>query len=378
MSTPIRRRADLAAARRLVVKIGSSSLTRADGRLNVPVLRRVVDALAQQAARGTQIVMVSSGAVAAGFAPLRLEARPTDLASAQAASAVGQSALMAQYADAFGAYDLTVGQILLSASDTLHRDRYTHAAAVFARLLELGAVPIVNENDALATSELRFGDNDRLAALVAGLVSADALVLLTDVDGLHDAPPKTPGAARIPEVTDRSDITGVEVTGRGSTFGTGGMVTKLQSAEIATSSGIAVLLTTPANLAAGLAGEDVGTWFVPAAGRTPRRKAWLGHAAALTGRLVVDAGAARALRERGASLLAAGIRAVHGDFAAGDPVQIVDEDGAVVAHGISGYAASELPQMLGRSTPEMRADLGEEFVRPVVHRDALSLTNPRR
>lgn len=375
MSSPILDRAQLATAHRIVVKIGSSSLTRPDGRLNVPALRKLVDVLAEQVQHGKQIVLVSSGAVAAGFVPLGLQQRPNDLATAQAAAAVGQTNLMACYNDAFAAYELTTGQILLTAADTVRRHRYFHVVQVFERMLELGAIPIVNENDALATSEFRFGDNDRLAALVAQIVQADALVLLTDVNGLFTAPPTTPGAERIPVIHDVRQIAGVTVTGRGSSFGTGGMITKLQSAEMATVSGIPVMLTTASNIAAAFAGDDVGTWFVPAASRARRRKMWLEHAAGLTGRLLVDAGAERAVRERGASLLAAGIRDVQGEFAAGDPVEIAADGGDVFAHGIVAYASTELPRMLGRSTEQMRAELGEDYTRSVVHRDDLALVN---
>lgn len=357
-------------AQRVVVKIGSSSLTRPDGRLNIPALRKLVDVLAQVWERGTQVVLVTSGGISAGFMPLGLDARPTEVATAQAASAVGQSALMAHYTDAFAAYDITVGQILMTAGDTVSRDRHRNVVQVMERLLELGAVPIVNENDALATSELRFGDNDRLAALVAQIVHADALVLLTDVDGLYDAPPVTAGAKRIPLVTDLSALTDVKVTGRGSTFGTGGMITKLQSAEIATSSGIGVMLTTAANAHRALIdGEDVGTWFVPQAGRSSRRKAWLEHAAGLNGRIIIDRGAAEALRERGASLLAAGIRKVEGTFVAGDPIEVITEDREPVAHGIIAYDADELPEMLGRSSGELSQQRGVRKVRAIVHRD---------
>lgn len=376
MTSPIVDRSQLPNAGRVVVKIGSSSLTRADGRLNVPALRKLVDVLAEQSLAGKQVLLVSSGAIAAGFMPLGYDVRPSDVAGAQAAAAVGQSVLMAQYTDAFSAYEITVGQILMTAADTLRRDRYQHVAQAFERMLELGAVPIVNENDALATSELRFGDNDRLAALVAQLVQADALILLTDVNGLYDAPPKQPGARRIATVERMEDVAGVEVTGRGSAFGTGGMVTKLQSAEMATTTGIPVMLTSAPNVRAAFEGMDVGTWFVPTSGRSRRRKVWLEHAAQMYGRLVVDPGAERALRDRGASLLAAGIRSVHGEFAAGDPVEVVNEAGDAIAHGISNFDSSELPQMLGRSTDEMRASLGDDFVRSVVHRDELTLVSP--
>lgn len=373
MTPTLSSREQLPHARRVVVKIGSSSLTRPDGRLNVPALRKLVDVLAEEVQHGKQIVLVTSGSIAAGFMPLGFDKRPADVSSAQAAAAVGQSALMATYTDAFGAYDIQVGQILMTAGDTVRRSRYRHAVQVFERLLELGAVPIVNENDALATSELRFGDNDRLAALVAQLVGADALVLLTDVNGLYDAPPKHPGAKRIPVVHQMSDVAGIEVTGRGSSFGTGGMITKLQSAEMATVTGIPVVLTRAQDVAGALRGEDVGTWFSATNERRTRRKVWLEHAAQMTGRLVIDQGAVRALRDRGASLLAAGIREVRGDFAAGDPVEIVSEDGELIAHGLTGYDSVELPQMLGRSTHDMVESLGDDYGRSIVHRDDLIL-----
>ena len=369
-------RNQLGRARRVVVKIGSSSLTRVDGRLNVPALRKLVDVLAEVISNGTQVVVVTSGAISAGFMPLGLDRRPSDVATAQAAAAVGQSVLMAQYTDAFGAYDITVGQILMTAADTVRRSRYRHAIQAFDRMLDLGAVPIVNENDALATSELRFGDNDRLAALVAQLIKADALVLLTDVDGLYDAPPREPGAARIPTVANLGDVADVEVTARGSAFGTGGMVTKLVSAEMATQSGIPVMLTKADNARAAFAGEDVGTWFVAEPNKMNRRKVWLEHAAAMTGAIVVDDGAAAALRERGASLLAAGVRDVEGDFTSGDPVEIRTERGEVIAHGISAYDSAELPEMFGRSTTQLRAHRGDGRVRAIVHRDDLVLVRP--
>lgn len=369
-------RADLPHVHRLVVKIGSSSLTRPDGRLNVPMLRKTVDVLAERAATGTQIVLVTSGAVSAGFMPLGLEARPRDVITSQAAAAVGQSELMSQYTDAFGAYDIPVGQILMTADDTVRRSRYRHASQAFERLLELGAVPIVNENDALTSHELRFGDNDRLAALVAQLVRADVLVLLTDVDALYDAPPSRPESRRIARVERMRDITGVEVTSPGSSFGTGGMVTKLQSAEMATTTGTPVLLTSAANLQRAFDGDDVGTWFEATGDRSSRRKVWLEHAARMTGALTVDAGAERALRERGASLLPAGIISVRGDFASGDPVAIEDARGVPFAHGIVAYGASEMPAMLGRTTSSLRDEFGEGYDRAIVHRDDLVLMRP--
>ncbi|CAG7845399.1 Glutamate 5-kinase [Pseudoclavibacter triregionum] len=366
-------RAAIASAKRIVVKIGSSSLTNAKGRLDVAALRRFVDVLAERKVSGTEIVLVTSGAVAAGMGPLELGDRPRDVATVQAVASVGQGMLIAQYADAFAAYDLRVGQLLLTAEDTVRRSRYRNAGRTIERLLALGAVPIINENDALVADELRFGDNDRIAALITHLVRAEALVLLTDVDGLYDGPPSRPGARRIPEVASMSELGEVEIGGSGSKVGTGGMVTKLQSAAIATESGAPVVLTTTANARAALAGEPVGTCFAAAGKRRSRRQLWLAHAAQTHGRLRVDAGAAKALRGGRASLLAAGIVGVDGELVAGDPVSIVGPDEAEIARGIIAYDAAEVREMLGKSTSAIVDELGEGYGRAIVHLDDLVL-----
>ncbi|KAB1653451.1 glutamate 5-kinase [Pseudoclavibacter chungangensis] len=372
----MRERLELVDAARLVVKVGSSSLTASDGTLDEEALDALVDALAEKRRTGTEIVLVTSGAVAAGLGPLRLVGRSRIVADSQAAASVGMGLLIARYTAAFGRHELPVGQILLTSEDTVRRGRYRNAARTFERLLAHGAVPIVNENDALVTAELRFGDNDRLAALVAQLVRADALLLFTDVDALYDGPPSRPGTKPISVVDSIDELEGVEVSGRGSAFGTGGMVTKLQSADMATSSGIPVVLTSTSNVRAALAGEDVGTWFRPTRKRASRLQVWLEHAAQGRGRLVLDAGAVRAIVRGTASLLPAGIVGVEGDFGPGEPVELVDEEGTVVARGIVAFDSSELPDMLGRSTRELRERLGDRFEREVVHRDDLALVAP--
>lgn len=368
-----RSRSALPAARRVVVKIGSSSLTAPDGRLDLDALRSLVDVLAARRAEGTQVVLVTSGAVAAGIDPLGLTTRPRDLATMQAAASVGQGMLVARYAEAFFAHGLRVGQILLTAEDTVRRLRYKNAQRSLTRLLDLGVVPVINENDAVTTDELKFGDNDRLAALVSHLVRADALVLLTDVDGLHDRPPTRPGAQRIAHVDDLAEIADVPVTSKGSTVGTGGMVTKLESVRIATGSGIPVVLTAARNAAAALAGEDVGTFFAATGGRSSTRRLWIAHAARVRGRLFLDDGAARAVLGGRASLLPAGVTRVEGDFDAGDPVELVAPDGKVVARGLVAFDSHELPAVLGRQTAWLRDALGEGYDREVVHRDDLVL-----
>lgn len=376
--TPLTSRGEIAHAHRVVVKIGSSSLTGPDGRLDLGALRALVDVLAERRAAGTQVVLVTSGAIAAGIGPLGLAGRPKDLATAQAAASVGQGMLVARYAEAFAEHGLSVGQVLLTAEDTIRRSHYRNAQRSLDRLLDLGVVPVVNENDAVATDELRFGDNDRLAALVSHLVRANAMVLLTDVDGLHDGPPSRPGTRRIPEVRSFADIEGIEVTGRGSAVGTGGMLTKLESVRIATASGIPVVLTTAAHARAALHGEEVGTWFAVTGKRASTRRLWLAHAARSHGRLHLDDGAVTAVLGGRASLLPAGITGVEGPFDAGDPVDLVSPDGRVVARGLVAFDSGELPALLGRSTFALREELGEGYDREVVHRDDLVLVGRRR
>nr|WP_245885900.1 glutamate 5-kinase [Xylanimonas oleitrophica] len=381
VNLPVSRSA-LPVARRVVVKIGSSSLTGPDGRLDVDALRSLVDVLAARRAAGTQVVLVTSGAVSAGVGPLGLSTRPRDLATLQAAASVGQGLLVARYTEAFAHHGLGVGQVLLTAEDTVRRVRYKNAERALSRLLTLGVVPVVNENDAVTTDGFKFGDNDRLAALVSHLVRADALVLLTDVDGLHDAPPSHPGARRIPYVGDLAEVADVPVTARGSALGTGGMVTKLESVRIATASGIPVVLTAARNAAGALGGDDVGTFFAATGRRASARRLWIAHAAGVRGQLHVDDGAARAVLGGRASLLPAGITRVEGEFDAGDPVDLVAPDGTVVARGLVAFDSQELPALLGRHTADLREELGEGYDREVVHRDDLVLepraARPRR
>jgi glutamate 5-kinase len=359
---------------RIVVKVGSSSLSSAGGGLDGDRVDALVDALAAARARGDEIVLVSSGAIAAGLAPLGLDRRPRDLATQQAAASVGQGALIARYAERFSSHGLVVGQVLLTADDVTRRSHYRNAHQTFARLLELGVVPIVNENDTVATSEIRFGDNDRLAALVSHLVHADRLVLLSDVDGLYDGDPAVAGSRIVADVRGEDDLAALDIVRpSASSIGTGGMITKVEAARIATGAGIPVLLTSAPQAAAALAGDDVGTRFHPTGRRRPTRLLWLAHASDTKGAVHLDAGAVRALTLRKASLLAAGITSVSGVFAAGDPVDLVDPEGTVIARGIANYDSGELPELLGRSTHELAAALGAGYEREVVHRDDLML-----
>jgi glutamate 5-kinase len=369
---PQQRREEFARAGRIVIKIGSSSLTTAAGGLDPDRVAALVEALITVRRSGREIVLVSSGAIAAGLAPLALKTRPRDLATQQAAASVGQGLLVQEYARLFGTAGLTVGQVLLTVDDVTRRSHYRNASQTFDRLLELGVVPIVNENDTVATQEIRFGDNDRLAALVAHLVHADALLLLSDVDSLYTSNPSKPGARRVHEIRGAEDLAGVDLDDAGgSGLGTGGMVTKVNAAQIATSAGIPVVLADAAVAAEALAGQPVGTYFHATGKRRPTRLLWLAHATDAQGEIILDAGAVDAVLHRKASLLPAGVTEVRGSFTAGDPVNLRGPDGALVARGLVNYDAAELPELLGRSTADLLAELGEGYDRTVVHRDAL-------
>ncbi|MFI6066294.1 glutamate 5-kinase [Micromonospora sp. NPDC051227] len=361
-------------ARRVVVKIGSSSLTTATGGLADERVDTLVDTLGRLTGEGREVVLVSSGAIAAGLAPLGLSRRPRDLATQQAAASVGQGLLIGRYAASFARHGRTVGQVLLTVDDVTRRAHYRNAYRTLRKLLDLRAVPIVNENDTVATQEIRFGDNDRLAALVAALVHADLLVLLSDVDALWTGDPTNPRSTRIAEVRDDADLAGITIGGAGrSGVGTGGMVTKVEAARIATGFGIPVVLTAADLATPALAGDPVGTLFHPQRRRPTARLFWLAHATSPRGRLHLDPGAVAAVVGRRKSLLPAGITAVDGTFTAGDPVDLVDTAGAPVARGLVNYDAVELPGLLGRSTSELAAALGPAYEREVVHRDDLVL-----
>jgi glutamate 5-kinase len=359
---------------RRVVKLGTSLLRGSSARSTAAVITDLATAIARAQRRGERLALVTSGAVGLGCHALGLERRPTAMEAIQAAAAIGQGQLMALYQDAFALRDLRVAQVLLTRGDLASRRRYQNACNTLEQLLAWGVVPVINENDTLATDELRFGDNDTLSALVAVAVAADELILLTDVDRLYSGDPRhDPEARPIAEVRDLAELNRLAgVAGAGGQWGTGGMTTKLAAARIATASGIRVRLADgrdPAVLETLLSPENgnsilPGTVFQPAATPLPSRKGWLAHALVPRGSLRVDAGAEQALCQRGASLLAVGISAIEGQFARHDAVRLLAADGRELGQGISRLGSDELRPLLGQSGVA------------VVHRDELVLAPP--
>ena len=368
-------REEVLKAKRVVLKVGSSSLTGSAGSgLDLSAVDQLVDAVAALKKRGVEVLVVSSGAIAAGLAPLGLTARPKDLATQQAAASVGQGLLIYRYTESFARHGITASQVLITSDDVIRRSHYRNAQRTFDRLLALGVVPVINENDTVGTQEIRFGDNDRLAALVSHLVHADLLILLSDIDALYDAPPTSANAKQITDVRDFALLDEAQIGGAGNAgVGSGGMVTKVEAARIATGAGIPVVLTSLANVSSAVSGAEIGTLFHANGVRTSSRALWLAHASLPKGKLHLDAGATAAIRDRGTSLLPAGVTKVEGDFSAGDPVDLLSPDGEVIARGLVAFDAEEIPQLLGKSTKELGASLGAEYERELVHRDDLSL-----
>ncbi|HEX5747103.1 MAG TPA: glutamate 5-kinase [Archangium sp.] len=364
------------AARRVVVKIGTNALTSATGRFN----RAHFEALGEDllwAAQGRELVVVSSGAIALGVERLGLPARPKDIPGKQACAAVGQSRLMQAYEEAFGKADRRVAQVLLTHGDVQDRRRYLNVKHALERLIEAQVVPVINENDTVSVDELKFGDNDTLAALVAGVVEADVLVVLSDVEGLYTADPrKDPNARLLPQVDAVTPELLALAGGSGSLVGTGGMATKIRAAARVTELGVRCLITSgavPGRLRSVLSGEPVGTLFETSGSRRSARMAWIAHALKPKGKLVVDTGARDAVVGGKRSLLPSGIRGVEGDFGRGDPVDLVDEQGQVFARGLSAYEDGELRRIAGLKSADIESVLGYRYLDEAVHRDDLAV-----
>ena len=358
-----------------VVKIGTSSITSDTGEIDESALRKLCAELVAARHAGHDVLLVCSGAIAAGLPALGLARRPTDIGTLQAIAAVGQPRLMERFGAILGEEQVVAGQVLLTPFDFVHRSQYLHARETLQRLLELGVIPVVNENDTVADDEIRYGDNDRIAALVANMVHADLLVLLTDTAGLFTADPRLDAdASLIEEIAAVDEALEAVVGGTGSERGSGGMASKLAAAKIASWSGIRAVIAAadePGVVMGALAGKPVGTVVQPHAERLPSRKLWIAFAVGASGRVIVDAGAQRALVSQGRSLLAAGVREVEGEFDADTAVEVVGEDGRAFAKGLVRYPAARLRAVAGLRS----GDLPDGAPAEVIHRDDLVVLN---
>ncbi|MDD4586899.1 MAG: glutamate 5-kinase [Heliobacteriaceae bacterium] len=377
-------RADLANARRLVVKVGTSTLTYPTGKLNLAQIESLVRQVADLANRGHEIIFVTSGAVGAGMGRLGFQKRPKAIPEKQACAAVGQGILMHMYEKLFAEYGQVVAQVLLTRDDLAFRKRYVNAGNTLETLLRLGAIPIINENDTVAIDEirLRFGDNDTLAALVAGMVRSDLLILLTDLDGLYTANPRfCPDAALIKQVDEITPEIEAMATDGGTSLGTGGMITKLRAAGICVHSGVAMVIARGAQpnvLRDIMTGANIGTFFVPKPKPLPGYKRWLAFGSPVNGYLYIDPGAAGALVDGGKSLLPCGITGTEGNYGGGDLVGVVDPAGQEIARGVTNYSASEVAQIMGKQCTEIQEILGNKMDDEVIHRDNLIITAGQR
>ncbi|MBP5975300.1 glutamate 5-kinase [Brasilonema sp. CT11] len=365
----------------IVVKIGTSSLTQPEtGQLALSTIATLAETLCDLRRQGYKVILVSSGAVGVGCARLGLTQRPKAIALKQAVAAVGQGRLIRVYDDLFTTLQQPIAQVLLSRKDLVERSHYLNVYNTFRELLELGVIPVVNENDTVAVEELKFGDNDTLSALVASLVKADWLFLLTDVDRLYSADPRSvPDAQPIALVSNIKELAELQVkTGtQGSQWGTGGMVTKISAARIAIAAGVRTVITQgryPHNIEKILQGEAIGTHFEPQPEPTSARKRWIAYGSVPAGKLYLDEGAVLAISGSGKSLLGAGITVVEGEFDTQDAVQLCDKNGHEIARGLVNYNSTELQKIRGRRSSEIAAILGYVGAETVVHRDNLVLT----
>ncbi len=362
----MRRQATL--GRPVVVKVGSSSLASSQGGIDQPGLVRTVEQVSSLWEQGHPTVLVSSGAVAAGLAAMGLTERPSDVPGLQVAAAVGQSKLVERYAGEFAKRDRIVGQVLITRDVVARRGQYLHAREALDRMLSLGIVPVVNENDTVVVDELKFGDNDRLAAIVSHLVDATLLVILTDTPGLYDNDPRLDGDAQlIKAVRDTDEVLDDLYRSRSAgTLGSGGVATKISAARMAAWSGIPTVIADAADPQAATkaaSGVEVGTWIAPREKKLSARKLWIAFGLPSWGRVIIDNGAIAALRDHGGSLLAAGVTGVEGQFSDGDAVEVVDDSGGLVGKGLVGVGSSMLERVAGRHTSEVGGE--------VIHRDDL-------
>ncbi len=363
--------------RRIVIKVGSSTLSAADGGLDIGYLTELVSQVCALRDAGHTPLIVTSGAISAGLERLGIAVRPTDMPSLQASAAVGQVALLQAYSEQFSAHGVAVGQVLLTRHDTGHREAYLHARDTFERLLSLGVVPLVNENDTVAVDEIRFGDNDTLAALVATMVGADLVVVLSDIEGLYDADPRVSAEARLLEqVEELTDDLVAAAGGAGTDAGSGGMATKVEAARVLMKAGIEMIVCDgrrPQVIADAAEGRPCGTVFTPGAGSMGARKLWIALGRRPAGEIIVDDGAKQAILERGTSLLPAGVVGVSGGFNAGDAVVLKDRSGVVLARGLTELGAADIERVMGMKSPAIAEAYPPMAGKEVVHRDRLAI-----
>lgn len=363
-------------AKRIVIKIGTSTITYANGKRNFSQIDRLAREISDLQNQGKEMILVTSGAVAVGVDRMGLPGKPKTIPGKQAAAAVGQGVLMHTYEKFFADYGQIVAQVLITKTEAIDRHRYTNTRNTFMELMRQRVIPIVNENDVVALDELKIGDNDNMSALVAGIVDADLVIILSDVDGLYTANPQThPDAVIVPEVAEITPEIEASAGGVGSARGTGGMATKIQAAKAATSSGIHLVIASGTEknaITRVLQGEELGTLFVSRENRLQFRKRWLAFGAKIAGSIVVDDGCAKAIRKAGGcSILPAGVFAVQGEFLPGSTVSVIDKDAHELARGLVHYSSAELEQIKGCNSGEIANILGHKNFDEVIHRDDL-------
>lgn len=363
-------------AKRIVIKVGTSTITYANGKRNFSQIDRLAREISDLQNQGKEMILVTSGAVAVGVDRMGLPGKPKTIPGKQAAAAVGQGVLMHTYEKFFADYGQIVAQVLITKTEAIDRHRYTNTRNTFMELMRQRVIPIVNENDVVALDELKIGDNDNMSALVAGIVDADLVIILSDVDGLYTANPQThPDAVIVPEVAEVTPEIEASAGGVGSARGTGGMATKIQAAKAATSSGIHLVIASGTEknaITRVLQGEELGTLFVSRENRLQFRKRWLAFGAKIAGSIVVDDGCAKAIRKAGGcSILPAGVFAVQGEFLPGSTVSVIDKDAHELARGLVHYSSAELEQIKGCNSGEIANILGHKNFDEVIHRDDL-------
>lgn len=363
-------------AKRIVIKVGTSTITYANGKRNFSQIDRLAREISDLQNQGKEMILVTSGAVAVGVDRMGLPGKPKTIPGKQAAAAVGQGVLMHTYENFFADYGQIVAQVLITKTEAIDRHRYTNTRNTFMELMRQRVIPIVNENDVVALDELKIGDNDNMSALVAGIVDADLVIILSDVDGLYTANPQThPDAVIVPEVAEITPEIEASAGGVGSARGTGGMATKIQAAKAATSSGIHLVIASGTEknaITRVLQGEELGTLFVSRENRLQFRKRWLAFGAKIAGSIVVDDGCAKAIRKAGGcSILPAGVFAVQGEFLPGSTVSVIDKDAHELARGLVHYSSAELEQIKGCNSSEIANILGHKNFDEVIHRDDL-------